>query len=114
MSATNGLTTPIEPPAHLSAAAQEWWRDVLRDFTPEAHHLRVLQLAAEAWDRAQSARESLDVSGLVYIDRFDQPKPRPEAAIARDNAALFARLLRELGLDIVPKDTRLPRPGGRY
>ena len=108
------LQTTTEPPAHLSPAAQDWWRAVLKDFAPEGHHLRILQLAAEAWDRTQSARESLEANGLVYIDRFDQPKPRPEAAIARDNSALFARLLRELGLDIVPKDTRLQRQKGRY
>src|SRR5262245_39623989 len=114
MPTSKPLTPHAEPPAHLSSAVQGWWREVMRDFAPEPHHLRVMQLAGEAWDRAQAARESLEANGLVYIDRFDQPKARPEAAIARDNSVLFARLLRELGLDIVPKDTRLPRTGGRY
>ena len=108
-------TVTIEPPEHLSPAVQTWWREVLKAFAPEPHHLRLLQLAGEAWDRVQAARESLEANGLVSIDRFDQPKPRPEAAIARDNSVLFARLLREMGLDITPKDeSRLPRPGGRY
>ena len=102
-----------EPPDHLSETMKTWWRSVLEEFDLEAAQTRTMQLAAEAYDRAQAARESIEVSGLIFIDRFDQPKPRPECAIARDNAALFARLVRELNLDIEAPETRLPRSPGR-
>ena len=47
--------------------------------------------------------------GAFFIDRFDQPKPRPEVAIQRDSAIGFARMLRELDLDIAaPTDRSRP------
>lgn len=102
-------------PETLSPEAKAWWGEVLEAYSLEPHHLRTLQLAGEAWDRIRGACASLEVNGLIYIDRFDQPKARPECAIARDNSVLFARLIRELGLDLdPPADVRIPRPGGRY
>lgn len=102
-----------EPPEHLSETMKTWWRSVLEEFDLELSQIRTLQLASEAYDRAQWARESTEASGLVYVDRFGQPKPRPECGIARDNSALFARLVRELNLDIEAPETRLPRSPGR-
>jgi len=86
---------------------------VANDYELEAHHRRLLTLAAEAWDRCQQAREALAEHGITYQDRFEQPKSRPEIAIERDNRTAFARLLRELGLDIEPPTTRPPRTGGQ-
>jgi hypothetical protein len=75
---------------------------VLRDFDLDEHRVRLLTLAAEAWDRAQEAREAIVVHGPVYEDRFGQPRARPEVAIERDSRIAFARLLRELDLDGEP------------
>ena len=75
----------------------------------EPHHVRLLTLAYEAYDSAQEARETLEREGKTYIDRSDQPKPRPEVAIQRDSAIGFARMLRELDLDISgPTDRARP------
>jgi P27 family predicted phage terminase small subunit len=73
---------------------------VLRDFALEDEHDRARLLAAcEACDRMTEAREVLDTEGLTYLDRFDQPKPRPEIAVERDSRVAMLRALRELGLD---------------
>ncbi|MCK1445867.1 hypothetical protein IVB34_22085 [Bradyrhizobium sp. 2] len=104
------MTSP-RPPAHLEPATKKWWRAVVEDFDLEPHHLRLLQLAAEAWDSAQSARAVIQTEGMTYVDRFGCPKPRPEVAIERDSRIGFARLLRELALDGVngPEAPRAPR-----
>jgi phage terminase small subunit len=68
-------------------------------FELEQHHLRLLQLAAEAWDRAEQAREALAEHGLTFDDRFGAPHARPEVAVERDSRIAFTRLLRELDLD---------------
>ena len=100
-------------PKHLDPPTRRWWVQVARDYELEAHHLRLLTLACEAWDRGLKAREVLAVEGLTFEDRFDQPKARPEVAIARDAAIMFARLIRELALDVEPPPSRLPRVGGQ-
>ncbi|WP_244499573.1 P27 family phage terminase small subunit [Rhizobium sp. AC44/96] len=90
----------------------------MADFDLEDHHLRLLQLAAEAWDQAQGAREVLDRDGQTFLDRFGQPKERPEVNIMQNARIAFARLLRELALDGVdtPEAPRMSRTrdyGGR-
>jgi len=90
----------MQPPEHLSVDAVSWWRSVQSDFALEPHHIRLLTLACEAWDRGQQARAILDAEGLTYDDRFGAPRARPEAAIERDSRTAFARLLRELDLDL--------------
>jgi P27 family predicted phage terminase small subunit len=93
------MTDRPRPPAHLRAATRRWFEQVVVEYVLEAHHVRILTLAAESWDRGQQAREILAREGLTFEDRFGAPKPRPEVAIERDSRTAFARLLRELGLD---------------
>jgi phage terminase small subunit len=76
---------------------KKWWRSTVRDFAPEPHQLHLLRLTCESYDRAQGARAILDKQGCTYLDRFDQPKARPEAAIERDARRDFAKLLAQIG-----------------
>lgn len=115
---THAATPPVEtrnPPPHLRPDTAAWWRSVEANYALESHHLRILTLAAEAWDRGVEARLAIAKHGTVYVDRFDQPRARPEVAIERDSRIAFARLVRELALDLDPPDEpgRPPRIGGR-
>ncbi|MGA2063173.1 MAG: hypothetical protein ABSG67_22095 [Thermoguttaceae bacterium] len=104
----------IKPPKHLSAPTRRWFEDVVKTYVLEPHHLRLLTLAGEAWDRGQQARETLKTTGTVFIDRFGCPRARPEVAIERDSRLAFARLVRELALDLDgPPESRPPRAGGQ-
>ena len=103
----------VVAPRHLSAAARRWWADVAAEYELESHHLKLLTMAAEAWDRCCDARRILDKEGMTFYDRFGQPKSRPEIAIERDSRVAFARLLRELTLDAdPPAEVRPPRLHG--
>ena len=86
------------PPKHLSNSAKAFWVQTTRFFSFEPDALRLLQLACEAWDRGQQARETLDREGMTYQDRFNAPRLRPEAIIERDSRLAFARLLKQLEL----------------
>lgn len=114
----NAEPSPVQsrfsPPNHLRADTAAWWQAVAADYALEAHHLRILTLAAESWDRGVEAREAIARHGTVYVDRFDQPRARPEVAIERDSRIAFARLVRELALDLDPPDEagRPPRLSG--
>lgn len=101
------------PPAHLEPATRKWWKSVTDDYELADHHVRLLTLAGESWDRAQQAREALAEHGTTYTDRFGQPRARPEVAIQRDATIAFARLIREIDLegDVAPPP-RPPRRGG--
>lgn len=101
--------TTKKAPAHLKPATRDWVDRVEATYELEPHHTRLLTLAAEAWDRCQQAREALAKEGLTYADRFGTPRARPEVAIERDSRIAFARLIRELALDIdAPRESRPP------
>jgi phage terminase small subunit len=105
------------PPKHLERATAAWWSAVMADFDLEAHHVRLLTLAAESWDRCQQARVILADAGLCYLDRFGAPHTHPMVAVERDSRLAFARMIRELGLDAdLPDSSRPPAlkyPGRR-
>ena len=89
-------------PAHLTDGTRAWWRSVVRDYELQPHHLRLLQAAGECWDRLQESRELLARDGLVIEGREGGMRPHPAAAIERDSRIAFARLIRELDLDVEP------------
>ena len=85
---------------HLTPPTQVWVQSVKNDFDLEPHHLRLLMLAAEALDRCGQARDAIGQHGITFMDKSGNPKARPEVSIERDNRIAFARLLRELDLDL--------------
>jgi hypothetical protein len=108
------VQTRNSAPAHLRPDTAAWWSSVSAAYRLGSHQLRILTLAAEAWDRGVEAREAIAQVGSVYIDRFAQPRARPEVAIERDSRVAFARLVRELCLDVdSPGESgRPPRAAG--
>jgi len=55
-------TLPAElppPPDHLSPAMRAWWMAVVRDYDLDPHHLKLLEAAADAWDRMVQARTTI-------------------------------------------------------
>jgi P27 family predicted phage terminase small subunit len=99
-----------EPPSHLSPSAQDWWRTTLDAYILQEHHLRLLQLCCEAWDRSQAARAQIDREGLTVPGREGGMRPHPAIAIERDARLAVSRLVRELDLDAEPpaSDRRAP------
>ena len=91
-------------PPHLADETRAWWVAVATEYQLESHHRRLLTLACESWDRGVQAREALATHGTTYTDRWGQPRARPEVAMERDARIGFARLVRELALDIDPPD----------
>lgn len=109
---TRGTKRP-KPPTHLRTATRQWWQSVVDEYELEPHHVRLLTLAAESWDRCAEAREALAEHGTTYTDRFGQPRARPEVNIERDARIAFARLVRELALDVNEPAGDLRPPGIR-
>ena len=83
-------------PKHLQLKTRQWWMDVVKTHKLNEPQRHILTLAGEAWDRSAQARAVLEQDGLTFLDRFGQPRPRPEVTIEKDAKLLFARLMREL------------------
>jgi P27 family predicted phage terminase small subunit len=98
----------VKPPKHLRPASSQWWAEVLAEYDLDSHHVRLLTKACEAFDRSEQAREAILKHGLTFEDRFGSPHARPECAIERDSRLAFARLVREIGLDVSPPTESRP------
>jgi P27 family predicted phage terminase small subunit len=97
------LAAPVpQPPAHLSPSAAQWWTTTVEAYVLQEHHLRLLQLCCEAWDRAQEARAQLEDEGLTVPGREGGLRPHPCIAIEHSARIAVARMLRELDLDAEP------------
>lgn len=99
------MTTP-RLPSHLGTKARAWAESVLSEAGDAATEtdVRLLILAAEALDRAATARRQIAREGIVYRDRFGAPRAHPAVAIERDARAAFSRLVAQLGLDDTDPD----------
>jgi len=95
-------------PKHLKPATKRWFEHVVNEYQLDSHHLRLLQLAAESWNRSQEARTLLAKEGITVKNRHDESVPHPAISIERDSAIRFSRLLRELDLDIEVTEAQRP------
>ena len=87
------------PPDYLRPETRQWFASVVADYELQGHHVRLLTLAAESWDRIQQAREILEREGITIAGREGGVRPHPCVAIERDAKISFARLIAQLSLD---------------
>jgi phage terminase small subunit len=112
---TKAQNNPLKAPSHLSRTARKWWKHVAETYELEQHHLHLLSQAAGCLDRAEEARLAIVKDGAYFLNRHGERKPHPALQVERDSRALFARLLRELDLDIEPPvDSSRPPALKRY
>ena len=102
----------IKAPAWLRAETKKWFLGVLDDFDLEASDVRLLTLAAEAFDRATRARETLAASGITYEDRLGNIRKHPAVSIEESARIAFARLIRDLAITDSGPPAESSRPPG--
>ena len=108
-----------KPPPGLTKATRQWWFEVLSTWELDSHHIKLLEAACRELDRAEEARLTIRKAGGVLVtDRFGHPREHPARKVEREARITFARLVRELGLDVAeataPRAPALSRNGGRY
>lgn len=57
------------PPSHLSKESAAWFKRTVALYDMDEHHVKLLTLAYEAWDRAVQARKGIEQHGLTFVDR---------------------------------------------
>ena len=101
-------------PRHLTKEAKKIFKDLCAEYSiDDVAGLRILRVALEAFDRAQSARVTIDADGMTVKDKFGQVKPHPLLPVERDSRAAFLAGLKHLNLDLEPLKSRPGRPEGR-
>ena len=106
--------TTIRTPKQLSKEAKSIWRKLTEEYgITDAGGTEILRTGLEAFDRAQSARASIEKVGLMIKDRFGAVKPHPLIACERDSRAAYLAALKQLNMDVEPLRDRPGRPGGR-
>ena len=106
----------LKIPKHLTVSSRHFYAQICDNFVLESHHLRLLQLLCEAFDRGQEARKLLAQEVLTVVDsKLGIKRPHPCVSIERDSRTAVARLTRELNLSEEPDDSRPPslRYGGK-
>jgi P27 family predicted phage terminase small subunit len=99
--------------AHLSDAMRAWHQETVNRYVLDSHHVHILRLACEAFDRAQTSREQVLRDGPTFTDKNGNLRSHPAIAVERDARAAFAKLVKQLDLDPPKPDGRLgPRAGG--
>ena len=74
-------STAIAPPKHLQPETKKWFSSVLEEYELEPHHIVLLTLAAESWDRASQARLTIAEHGICFTDRFGAPRKHPAVSV---------------------------------
>ena len=101
-------------PAYLSKESRKWFASVVDSYDLDPHHIRLLVLACESWDEKEVARAEVAKSGATFVDRYSQPREHPSVGTGRQARVQFARLVRDMGLDIEPPpESRRNRIGGQ-
>src|SRR4029450_6169486 len=92
----------MNAPKYLRPSTRKWFRGVVATFELEEHDIKLLLLAAQAWDRSEQARGQIAKHGLTFDDAGGFPRVRPEIAVERDARTAFCRVLRKIDLDVAP------------
>ena len=113
------MNDEIKVPPGLRSETRKWFMEVISGWALDGHHVKLLEAACRELDRAEEARLALKKSGgSVFVDRWGQPKESPWRKIEREARISYARLLREMNLDMEPPSSParppiLSRNGGQ-
>ena len=101
--------------SHLSPEATAFVEWGLSEFEldTEKHKRKLLIQAGETLDRIDHARKVIEREGAFWTDTEGRPRKHPALDCERNDRIVFARLLRELNLDVEPPPESRP-PGLRY
>ncbi|GAI99483.1 unnamed protein product [marine sediment metagenome] len=98
----------------LSKRSKKFFIKIFNAYELESHHLELLAQAAECLDRIDDSRLRIKKDGAYILDRFKNLKPHPGLKEIAQEKITFARLIRELNLDVEPGTGELGRPPGIF
>jgi P27 family predicted phage terminase small subunit len=93
----------------LSAEAKRRFKEIAVEYgiqPDQTAAVLILKTAMEAFDRMREAQRAIAEHGVVFLDRYDQPRANPAAAIERDSRAAMLKCFKDLDLEISEPDPK--------
>jgi hypothetical protein len=87
-------------PKGLTPETRRWFVSVVSDYVLEPHHVRLLGVAARAFDESEKAAALVLSDGLLITMPSGAKRPHPALRIANEARAVYMRAIRELDLDL--------------
>lgn len=104
------MKVPKAPPGLQRHGRSFWHRAAAEREFSEVHDLKRLEMECRVVDEIQMDEATLKLEGRYTRDRWGRRVPHPALKSLQENRALFLRIIRELGLDlVVPDASRPPR-----
>jgi phage terminase small subunit len=105
--------TGEQVPNYLATEGRAFFEGIAGEYELDPPALALLAAASKQLDRIAEARAVLQKEPVIVQDRFGQSRTHPAVEVERNASVCFARLLREIGLDLEPPpDSRPPRRAG--
>ncbi|MFZ7126373.1 MAG: P27 family phage terminase small subunit [Desulfobacterales bacterium] len=103
--------------SNLSREAKRIFKAITSEFAgidDDPAAVLILKTSLEAFDRMRQAQQAIADHGVVFLDRYGQPRSNPAVAAERDSRAAMLAALRQLNLDLTVIQNPGPgRPPGR-
>lgn len=106
------MTDLPDAPDTLSEPSRALWSSILTTHELSDAELEVLRSALAALDRADQAAAVLATEGLTVTDRYGGVRSHPMLDAELRARTLYARLVKQLGVELTPGAVRRGRPGG--
>jgi hypothetical protein len=90
----------MKAPPGLTPRSQRLWRAVIDGFELSDAEVELLRNGLVALDRADEAAADVAKHGVTVLDRYGSLKANPAADIEARNRALFAAIVRQLGVRV--------------
>lgn len=74
----------------------------MQDYELDEHHVRLLTMACESWDINERARAEIVLHGILVKNDRGNLCVNPAVSVAQNAKIGFARIIRELDLDVAP------------
>lgn len=100
-----------QKPTEIPAVVAAWRKQMVAGFEfSDPASLELLDAAAVQLERMLDLRARIEAEGVVFVDRFGQPRQHPAVAMERQSANLFRLLCRDLGVSCGDDEAaRIPR-----
>ncbi len=97
-------------PEGLGPTGAEFWRRFTADKeVVEPQDIKDLERYCRLLDTERELETRLAADGMIFKDRWGRPKPHPACNLLNDVRVLILRAAREMGMNIVPEESRIPR-----